>query len=83
MRHALYHIAIGLSFLYLPWYVTAALILIFAFVTGFLIEAFLWAFFIDIFYGSTVSLWGVSYVFSIATLILLPVITFIRRRVSW
>ncbi|PJE74081.1 MAG: hypothetical protein COV01_03210 [Candidatus Taylorbacteria bacterium CG10_big_fil_rev_8_21_14_0_10_41_48] len=83
MKRLLFYIAIGVSFFYLPWYVTAVLIFLFALRTGFFAEAFIWSFLVDIFYGSTVSLWGISYVFSIGILIAMPFIAFIRRRVSW
>jgi hypothetical protein len=83
MRRILFHIAIAFSFLYLPWYVTALVLLSFVLVTGLYIEAFIWALAVDIIYGSTVSLWGISYVFSISALIILPLVMFIRRRVSW
>jgi hypothetical protein len=83
MRRAIFHILIALSFLYLPWYITALFILSFAIVTGLFIEAFIWALFTDVIYGSTVSMWGISYVFSLTALIVLPLIALMRRRVSW
>lgn len=83
MIRAIFHALIAFSFLFLPWYVTAILILGFVIKTGFFAEAFIWALAIDITYGSTVSLWGVSYVFSLGALILFPCVALIRRHLSW
>lgn len=83
MKRALFHIAIALSVLYMPWYLTAVLIMSLAGVLGFFAEAFIWAIFVDIIYGSTVSLWGIPYVFSLGALLILPSIALIRSRVSW
>jgi len=83
MNRAVFHLLIAISFLFLPWYVTSILILGFVVKTGFFAEAFIWAFIIDITYGSTVSLWGISYVFSLTALVVFPCIVLIRRHLSW
>ena len=83
MNRLIFHTLIAISFLFLPWYVTTALILGFVTKTGFFVEAFVWVFAIDIIYGSTVSLWGIPYLFSLVALVVFPCIVLIRRHLSW
>ncbi len=83
MRRLFFHIAIAFSFLYLPYPVTALLLLAFGLSIGRFVDVVAWGLVTDIVYGTTVSIWGIPYFFSILSIVLWPVISTIRRRVSW
>jgi hypothetical protein len=83
MKAAFPHIALAACFLFLPWYAMAIALVVFLFVTRGFFATFIWAMATDVIYGSSVSIYGVGYAFTIGCLVLGPLILFIRSKISW
>jgi hypothetical protein len=83
MKRVISFSIVAVSFLYLPWYMTALLAIISSVSVGRPFDLVIWAFLADIIYGPSQSIFGIPYGLSVISIILAPLLSAVRSRVSW
>jgi hypothetical protein len=79
----IFHIALILSLLYLPWWAGAIVLISACFLLEKFYEALMYGILADALYGTTYGIHGFAYAASLFALIVFSFASFIRNRLVW